>query len=203
MLKYSCVLANNFNHGSYYDIVCKSLCLLPEISVDNSSVLHIEKTACGGFPKNCKKNVDSSISTNYLFKEDIGDSVYFVVNYYRGRLLYHIREYKIGRDGEHFPTKHGIVFDLEKWAEFQSNYLHLINDGIEKYKSSNAQNTVMLNLELGWRQFAENIVYNRVKKSPEIIILKRKFLPISYGVKLTFEQLDNLLTLVKTLPTFE
>lgn len=180
----------------FNDFICNSSCVSPV-----AKSLHIDENACDGFAKNC--NVTGRINEE-LFREEIGDLVYLVVNYYQGRVLYHIREYDIDQDGVHFPTKHGIVFDLEKWMAFQSTYVQRINACIGKYKNSNDEKTVLLNIDLGWRQFAESVMYNRVKKLAEIIIMKKKFMqPSSYGVSLSFKQWDNLLLLAKSLPTFE
>ncbi len=72
----------------------------------------------------------SRIDAMPRFEKELGNSVFVVVNEFRGQVLIHIRKYD-EKNGKKYPTKTGAALNLTRWNEFVT-WLPEIEDSVNK-----------------------------------------------------------------------
>ncbi|OWF35836.1 hypothetical protein KP79_PYT23038 [Mizuhopecten yessoensis] len=132
--------------------------------------------------KNPSKSKD--INSKNLCQLNIGNDHYIVANNFQDKLWFHIRVYEKRLDNTTYPTKKGIVLDLEKWTKLLTWYVDDVDEAIKEYDDDNKD--VALHIHLGCNYYVS------LKQGYPVVNIRRWFLPCDLGITLTFRQWGKL-----------
>ncbi|XP_021365772.1 uncharacterized protein LOC110458416 [Mizuhopecten yessoensis] len=109
------------------------------------------------------------INSKNLCQLDIGNDLYLVANNFQDKLWFHIRVYEKRLDNTTYPTKKGIVLDLEKLTKLLTWYVDDVDEAIKEYDDDNKD--VDLHIHLGCNYYVS------LKQGYPVVNIRRWFLP--------------------------